>query len=67
MTLTPYQMVSVGIEYGGTIIILLSFLLVIVFLAILDSIDGGHVSNRQSNASSIYIYIYIYMWVCICL
>ena len=36
-----------------------SFILLVIFLAILDSIDGSHVSNRQSNASYIYIYIYI--------
>ena len=28
------------------------------FLVILHSIDGGHVSNHQSNAAYIYIYIY---------
>ena len=39
---------------------LLSFILLIRFLAILDSLDGGHVSNRQSNAN-IYIYIYVHL------
>ena len=36
-------------------------ILLITFLAILDFIDGVHISSRQSNAPYIYIYIYIYI------
>ena len=49
---------------GFGLINFLSFILLIRFLAILDSLDGGHVSNRQSNAY-IYIYIYIYLYICL--
>ena len=31
----------------------------------LDSLDGGHVSSRQSDVAYIYIYIYIYICVCV--
>ena len=50
-------------EFG--LITLLSLILLIRFLAISDSIDGGHVSNRQSNAAYIYIYIYICLYICL--
>ena len=49
---------------GFGLITLLSCILLIRLLAILDSIDGGHVSNHQSNATYIYIYIYIYIYAC---
>ena len=44
---------------GFGLITLFSFIILISFLPILDSIDGDHLSNCQSNAAYIYIYIYI--------
>ena len=46
---------------GFRLIDILSFILLIKFLAILDSFDGGHASNRQSNAIYIYVYVCIYL------
>ena len=46
---------------GFGLITLLSFILLIRFLVISDSIEGGHVSNRQSNAAYIYIYMSVYL------
>ena len=71
--LAPCQIVSMGIEYGsfitmdlGGLITLWSFILLIMFLTILDFIDGVHISSRQSNAPHIYIYIYIYyLYICL--
>ena len=67
--LAPCQIVSMGIEYGssitmdlGGLITLWSFILLITFLAILDFIDGVHISSRQSNAPYINIYIHIYIY-----
>ena len=42
---------------GFGFITLSSFILLITFLAILDFMDGVHISSRQSNALYIYILI----------
>ena len=61
--LAPCQTVSVGIEYGGFIIMDLgkfyAFKLHTTYnaLAILYSIDGRHVSNCQNNASYVCLYL----------
>ena len=54
---------------GLGLITLSSFILLITFLAILDFIDGVHISSRQSNAACIYLYLYIhiniYLHICL--
>ena len=61
--LAPCQIVSMGNSYHGLhhngfgLINLSNFTLLITFLAILDFVDGVHISNIHSSK---HIYIYIY-------
>ena len=49
---------------GFGLITISIFILLITFLAILNYVDGVHISSHQSNAPYIYIYIlYIYLLV----